>query len=85
MLGEMDTLYLFKQENSFRMGEIEKNRKEIMKVLDKDFKDDPILKKYIKASQEFKKLVEEGLVEKRGHNLRAPEDLHLAPYNFNTR
>ena len=67
------------------MGDLEKKVKETLESASKDFKNDPILKEYIKASKEFNKLVEKGVAVNRGHNLRSPGEMHLAPGSFNTK
>lgn len=74
-----------KQENSFEMGDLEKKFKETLESASEGFKNDPILKEYIEASKNFNKLVEKGMVVKRGHNLRSPGEMHLNPESFNTK
>lgn len=65
------------------MGEIEKKLTEALKSAEKGFKEDPKLKEFEKASNDFNKLVKEGLAVRRGHNLRSPGEMHLSPHRFN--
>lgn len=67
------------------MGELEKDYKKTIELLDNNFKKDPVLATYIRASQQFDDWVKNGLAVKRGNKLRAPEDLHRAPYSFNSK
>ena len=81
----MGIIYLYKPENSFEMGDLEKRFKETLESASKGFKNDPVLEEYIQASKNFNKLVEKGVAVKRGHNLRSPGEMHLAPESFNTK
>lgn len=42
------------------------------------------LGEYEKANKEFKKMVKNGLILKKGYNLKTVEDSHLATISFNS-
>ena len=67
------------------MGDLERKFKETLNSTSKNFKNDPIIRDYIQASQNFNKLVDKGLAIKRGHNLKTSGDMHLSPPSFNTK
>lgn len=67
------------------MGNVEKEYKEVIKSLDNNFKNDPIINNYIEATDHFNKLVEKGIIKRRGHNLKTTEQGHLVSHNFNNK
>ena len=47
-------------------------------------KDDNILNSFKEASKEFDRLVEDGIVKRRGYNLITIEEKHLHRYSINS-
>ena len=62
------------------MGKLSKEVENIIK--NKDFLNDPILKKFEEASKEFERMVEAGIVKRRGYTLLTITD-HLPVVKFN--
>jgi len=57
---------------------------EIIIKEEKKFNKDATLNSFKEASKRFDKLVEEGIVEKRGYNLMTIEKKHLYQYSINS-
>jgi hypothetical protein len=64
--------------------EIVKNLETILEKESNKFKDDSTLTAFEKASIEFNKLVQNGVVKRRGYNLMTIEMKHLHQFSINT-
>lgn len=62
---------------------IEKKLKEALVSSTEKFKNSDMLNKFKEASNEFERLVELGIVKKRGNNLISITDTHLHKLNVN--
>jgi hypothetical protein len=49
------------------------------------YSDDPKIKEFEMASEEFSKLVEQGLAKRRGYTLLTIDQAHLHKVNFNVK
>ncbi len=59
------------------MESIEKQFLESVESLKKKFAGNDQVKAFEKTNEQFKELVEKGIVKKRGHNLLSPADAHV--------
>lgn len=76
--------FVFKQENIFNMETtIEKKLNEVLVSSTEKFKNSDMLIKFKEASNEFERLVDLGIVTKRGNNLISITDTHLHKLNVN--
>jgi ribosomal protein S20 len=58
--------------------------KKIIEREERKFKNDDTMNSFKEASKEFDKLVEEGIVKRRGYNLITIEEKHLRQYSINS-
>ena len=58
--------------------------KETIEQEERRLKDDNILNSFKEASKEFDRLVEDGIVKRRGYNLITIEEKHLHRYSINS-
>jgi len=65
------------------MKTIEQTVKKIIKNENEFHKDNPNIKSFQKANDEFKSLIEKGIVEPRGNNLLSVDETHLNRSCFN--
>lgn len=59
--------------------------KETLKEQSEKLKDDKKVKEFEEASEEFDKLVESGIISKRGYTLLSIDEAHLRRSSFNTK
>lgn len=72
-----------KQENLFKMElEIVKSLENILEKEKKRLQNDATLASFVKASIEFDKLVQSGVVKRRGYNLMTIEGKHLHQFSL---
>ncbi|MHB8260319.1 MAG: hypothetical protein ACYDCN_05860 [Bacteroidia bacterium] len=62
---------------------IENELLEVIKVESQKFQNNPKVLEYEKATVDFKKMVEQGLIKERGYNLQTVESAHLNRVSFN--
>lgn len=81
----MEFVYLYKLENLYSMGTIEKDLLEVVAKESEKFINNPILKKFDIANNNFKALVEKGIAKKRGNNLMSIEESQLNRFLINSK
>ena len=84
MSSKMESIFLYKQENSFNMGEIEKKYLETLADTSKKFEKQKRTKEFEQAAKNFEKMVEKGEAVKRGNQLINIEDAPKKKYTFNS-
>lgn len=67
------------------MGGIEIKLKETLQTQEEKFHDDPQFKEFEKANEEFKNLIQKGIIKERGYNLLTIESAHLNDFHFNVK
>ena len=74
------------QEATFRvMGKIESDLKIMVEKKSKELESDEKFEKLVKANNEFKNLIEKGLITPRGNQLLSSDELHQKKFHFNTK